>query len=134
MQPAQFAIEIDKPRRDADGFAAALESRLGIEEGIRERIIESTKTSFALTGRGKVEQCLFCPLDLVARRIIEVLSESVIYDILAQCNQLAPKVEIVDNTTIILGVYDCYCCIRKPSQILCTTNFTQRTILIKQIL
>src|ERR1700731_3153586 len=118
MQPAQLAVEIEKPGGHPDGFAAALESRLGIEEGISERIIKTTKPAFALTGRGEVEQCLFSPLNLIECWIIEVLSKCVVYDVLTQCNQRTSKVEIVDNTTVILRIYNCRRRIRKTYQIL----------------
>src|SRR6266446_10876468 len=133
MQSAELLVEIDEPCGHTDGPAAALEGRLGIVDRVGERGLKGTKATLQLARGGEVEQLFLCTFDLLPGRIVEILIESLVDNVLTKRNQLTPKIKIVDVLTVILGVYNRHCRVNKLSEILRSADFCQRFVLIKQV-
>src|SRR5215469_216113 len=134
MQPAEQSIELAKSRGHAYDLATLLVRRLGVENRARQRRTECAKSAFGLTGRGEIEQGLLRALDLLAGRIVEILAECVVDDLLSEGDQLPPQVEIVNDTAVIGSVDDGDGSLGEASQILRAADISQCAILIEQIL
>ncbi len=133
MQAAELFVEIDKAGGHTDGAAAFFERRLGRVDGAGHGRAERAKPALALAGRGKVEQLFFGALDLGGRRIVEILAERVVDDVLADRDQLSPEKQVIDVAPIILGVDDRDRGAGEPRQILRAADLGQGSVLVEQV-
>ena len=67
---------------------------------------KARKPPSALPGRREVEQLFLGALDLLGRAVVEILAEGVVDDVLADHDQLAAQVKVVDVAAVILGIDD----------------------------
>ena len=84
MQTAELLVEIDEAGGHPDGFAAALERRLRIVDGIDECGVERRNPPSSLTRRGEIEQLSLGPLDLPVCRVVEIVTKGVVDDVLTK--------------------------------------------------
>ena len=83
---------------------------------------------------GEIEQPPFGPLDLLAGRIVEILTIGVVDDVFAESDQLAPQVQIVNCPAVILRVDDRDRGAGQARQVLRSADLGQRSVLIEKIL
>ena len=74
-----------------------LERRLGHVDGAGQRRAKGAKAAFALPGGREVEQLFLGAFDLLGRAVVEIVAEGVVDDVLADRDQLAPQIEVVDR-------------------------------------
>jgi len=132
VQPPELLIEIEKSGCHTDGLATALESCFGVADGVCQRGSKCAKPALQLAHGGEIKEPFFRTLDLLAGRIVEILTEGFIDHILAKCDQLPPLVEIIDNSAVVFGVDDRDCSGSKPCQVLRSANRRQRGILVEK--
>ena len=131
MQPAELSVKVAKSCRHSNGLAIALERRFCALDGVRERCGKCAKPPLDLPDSRQVEQLFLGAFDLLPGRIVEILIESLVDNVLTKRDQLTPKIKIVDVLAVILGVYDRYCRANKLSEILRPADFCQGLVLIK---
>ena len=118
LEPAQFLVQVDKSRRHADRLAAALERGFGVEDGGGQRLAERLESAFGLADRRQLEQFRFGALDLLAGRVVEILPEGIVDDILADPDQLPAQMQIVNAAAVFLGIDDRHRRLGEPGQVL----------------
>src|SRR6185312_7037611 len=89
--------------------------------------------AFGLPCLGKVEKPLFRRLDLLRRLAVEIVAKGFVDDVLADGDELAAEMEVVDGAAVILGVDNGYHRGGKPREILRPADLLQRAILVEEI-
>ena len=106
MEAAQKPIHLDQAGRHAGQLAVALVGLLGHLDRAGERLAESEETALGAVGLGQREQLLLGDLDLAFARGLQLVLVGIVDHVLADRDELAAEVEVVDGTAVVLGVDD----------------------------
>ena len=106
VQPAQQLVEIGIAGRDAGRLAAALERRLGHDDGGGERGAEGRNppSIWPVSARSKSRFSAVSICCVAARSRSWLIG--LVDDVLADGDELAPQIEVVDGAAVILGIDD----------------------------
>ena len=96
--------------------------------------VSGLQAAFDVAGLGQVEELLLRRLDLAGGRQVEVVGMGGIDHLLADIDQLAAQMEIVDRAPVVLGIDDGDDGAGKPRQILRAAMLDQGRILVEQAL
>ena len=78
-------------------MAVALEGRFRHVERAGQHVVEFLRAAFGLAGFRQVEQLQLGALDLVDRRVVEVVDVGFVDDLLAEVDQLPAQIQVVDR-------------------------------------
>ena len=106
LQTAHHAVEVAHARGDARQAAVALEGFRRHVHGGGESVGETLEAAVVTAGFGDRVQLALGLLDLLARTDIDRRVVGAVDDVLADQDQVAPRREVVDRATVILGVDD----------------------------
>ncbi len=93
----------------------------------------SLRAALGLAARGQLEQLRLGPLDLLGRGIVEIVVERLVDDVLADGDQLAPQIEVVDRAPVMLGIDDRDGRVDEVREVLRAADVGQRPVLIEQV-
>jgi len=96
--------------------------------------MKGAEPAFVGAGRREIEKVPFRRLDLLRRRALEIVAIGVVDDILADGDELAAQIEVVNGAAIVLGIENGDDRGGQAHEILCAADLGERAVLIEQIL
>ncbi len=134
MQPAQQAIEILQAGRHAGHRALAAHRRFRHVDGFDNRLTKGRQAAFDLARFGQVIEALFGAFDLAMGIVVQVVLEGVVDHILAQGDELAPEIKVVDGAAVVLGVDDGHEARLQLGQVLRPADIAQQLLALEEVL
>ena len=134
MEPAKQVIEINQSGGDAGHTAFAVISALHGDDGVGHGIAERSESTFRRSLLGEIEKLLLSLLDLLARRNVDLVVVGLVDDVLAEGDELAPEIEVVDRAGVVLGVDDGHRRADKAREILGAADIGKRLVVLEVVL
>ena len=106
MQASHELVELREASGDANNAPIPLEGVGCLIDSGEESVLERPEAALGPAGGGEIEEPLLRGLDLIYGIVLEVMGEGLVDHVLAERDQLAPQVEIVDGAAVILGIDD----------------------------
>jgi hypothetical protein len=103
---AELLVEVPEPGEDAAELAVALVRHLGQLDGADERGAEILEAAFVFAAGGEIVKALLGFFDLLGRRFLDIAGVGVVDHVLAELDELAPKIEVVDDAPVFAGIDD----------------------------
>ena len=132
MQAAEQPVEILEAGRHPGHVAVALERGLGHVDRFDDGGLEGRQPALGLAGLGQAVELLFGGFDLVGGGDLEVLGEGVVDHVLAERDQLAPEVEVVDGAAVVARVHDGDGAALQLGEVVRAAGLGERLVLVEQ--
>ena len=132
MQAAEQPVEILEAGRHPGHVAVALERGLGHVDRFDDGGLEGRQPALGLAGLGQAVELLLGGFDLVGGGDLEVLGEGVVDHVLAERDQLAPEVEVVDGAAVVARVHDGDGAALQLGEVVRAAGLGERLVLVEQ--
>ena len=134
VQAAELVVEVDEAGGHAGHAAVAVVGAFHHGDGAGQGLAERPEAALVLAFLGEAEKVLLGLLDLLARRGVHLVVVGLVDDVLAEGDELAPEVEVVDRAGVILGVDDGHRRADKAREILGAADVAERLVVLEIVL
>jgi hypothetical protein len=136
LQAAQPAVEAPEPCGHASDAAVVVERQLGAFGSPAQRLVQGLHPAPSVSCLGELEQTAFGLFDNIRRASLMLQPEviGITQDLLAQRDQLAAHIQVMDRAAVILGIDDRDDASGKIGEIFRTTDMRKVVVLLKIVL